>query len=270
MPVRLSLTLRGPAPDGPHAHASGLRALVYASIARGDPALAQWLHTANQPKPLTVGPLRTADDNPELHSVLLTSTADPFSDALLHGLPEEGSEIRLGPQTYTVAERRLICRVSFGSIVQDLPDSPAVTIRLLTPTAHHAPGTLRRTILTPQPRLYLGSWLARWNLSCDLLIPETLLSAAEEYIVVSGFRGGTVAVPLDARRTFIGYIGTVQFTVLGNAPEARQLRETLWALARFAEFCGTGVETMRGMGQTRLVRRPDPDTPTRHGHPLCG
>jgi len=201
---------------------------------------------------------------------MLTSTADPFSDALLQGLPAEGSELRLGSQTYTVAERRLICRVSFGSIVRDLPSDPIVTVRLLTPTAHHAPGSVRRTTLTPSPRLYVGSWLTRWNLSCELSIPDALLDAVDDYVVISGFRGGTVAVPLDAGRTFLGFSGTVQFTVLCDTAEACRVREVLWSLARFAEFCGTGVETMRGMGQTRLVRPASNAKSTDHERALRG
>jgi len=51
---------------------------------------------------------------------------------------------------------------------------------------------------------------------------------------------------------FIGFQGSVRFQVLKPDTLDTDAMRALWALARLASYSGTGVETMRGMGQTRL------------------
>ena len=68
---------------------------------------------------------------------------------------------------------------------------------------------------------------------------------------IGACEGVTRRVELEAGRWLTGFVGTVRFTLLKPQELPPQARTALLALARFATFSGTGVETMRGMGQTR-------------------
>lgn len=261
MPVRLEMLLYGPKPPTPFAHSSGLRAIVYGAIQRADTKIASWLHEVNQPKPFTIGPILSHQDQPDYHTVEITATVDDIGAVLLAGLPQAGEAFRLGPDTYISEDLRITRRRTYYELLEQPPEGPSVTVRLHTPTAHHAPGPVRKTIIVPDPRLYLGSWYGRWNLSAEEEIPEDAFEGLAAATVVSAFRGTSRAVQLDRKRLFIGFTGVVQFTVLDDGGPYEEFVRILWQLARFAEFCGTGIETMRGMGRTRLL----PRFPTAYG-----
>lgn len=253
MPARIRLTLLGPA-TGPHRHADGLRAVALAAIRRAMPSLAAAIHDANQPNPLTVGPLLRSADDPQVHTVELGCIADAVVEPLLHGLPRPGRRVLLGRTPYDVGGVDLCAKAAF----EDLASSPAgaaIPVRLLTPTAHHAPGAVRRSVVVPDPALYFGSWFRRWNLYGPAPFAESLLDAVAAQMAIRCFEGGTRAVRLDRQRVFIGFAGRVEFAVLDGPTPPDQIAAAAWALARLAEYCGTGVETMRGMGQTRLESR---------------
>jgi CRISPR-associated endoribonuclease Cas6 len=256
------MILEGPAPPGPHRHADGLRAVVLSAIGRSDPELGRWLHDANQPKPLAIGPLETVPDDPGILAVEVSVTADPVIEPLLTGLPRTGAPIVLGRCRYTLRDARVVRAATFDEMCAEPPPGHSIRIRLLTPTAHHQPGTLRRSIVVPDPRLYLGSWLGRWNLFANMPFDAEFLEAAAESVVVSAFEGRTRAAPLDGRRVFLGFVGMVEFRALDGGRPAAPIAAAMWALARFAEFGGTGIETMRGMGQTRIAGG------SCHAHPL--
>lgn len=262
MPARIQLILEGPKPPGPHRHADGLRAVVLAAIGRSDPDLGKWLHDANQPKPIAIGPLEPVHDAPSLLAVTVAVTADPAVDPLVMGLPRPGAGITLGAARYVLRESSIVASVGYTEMCAEPPPGHSIRIRLLTPTAHHQPGPVRRSAVVPDPRLYLGSWLGRWNLFSDVPFDAQFLEAAAESVVVSAFEGGTRAARLDGRRVFLGFVGSVEFTVLDGGRPAAPISAVMWALARFAEFGGTGVETMRGMGQTRIIGDGS------HAHPL--
>ncbi|NLH98664.1 MAG: CRISPR system precrRNA processing endoribonuclease RAMP protein Cas6 [Chthonomonadales bacterium] len=254
MPARVRLVLDGPKPAGPHRHADGLRAVVLAAIGRSDPALGRWLHDANQPKPIAVGPLEPGGNSGGSWAVEISVTADEVLQPLLDGLPRLRCPITLGRDRYALRDARIVAASTFAGLSADLPTEPAIRLRLLTPTAHHQPGTVRRSIVVPDPRLYVGSWFGRWNLFADTRLDDALLSAVEEAVVISAFVGGTRAARLDGKRVFIGFVGDVELRIIEADRTVAPLAAALWSLARFAEYCGTGVETMRGMGQTRIIR----------------
>lgn len=258
MPLRVRVTLQGPKPSSPHAHADGLRAIVLSAVTRSNPALGDWLHNANQPKPLAVGPLLTHDETDGIHSVEISCTADDLCHLLVASLPSPGSTLRLGTCRYEVRDLRPVAQVTFEELYWAPPPGRVIGVHLLTPTAHHAAGERRRAVVVPDSQLYFGSWLGRWNLSSTIRFGETTLDALREFLVISAFQGGTSAIQLSGKRLFIGFRGTVEFTLLRASHAADAVLEAAWALARFAEFCSTGVETMRGMGWTRLARRSRP------------
>lgn len=254
MPARIRLKLAGPPAAGPHRHAEGIRALVMASIRRADPELAAAVHDANRPNPIAIGPLETTADRADESAFEIAILKDSMIEPLLEGLPRVGAAVNLGPARYVVADGCIVAAASFRDLSSLPPHDRSLRLNVLTPTAHHAPGAVRRTIVVPDPRLYAGSWLGRWNLFADARFDPALLNAVAQCVVVSAFSGGTRAIKLDGRRVFIGFVGSVTFHVLDASSGADDVAAALWTLARFAEYSGTGVETMRGMGCTRIAQ----------------
>ncbi|HSV72143.1 MAG TPA: CRISPR system precrRNA processing endoribonuclease RAMP protein Cas6 [Chthonomonadales bacterium] len=255
MPAILALTLEGRAPPNPFRHADGLRALVLASVARADRALATAIHDANQPKPYAMGPLEAAPGPPGRLRCEIGCAADWAAEAIMAGLPPKGARIDLGRDEFRFEGAQAVRRASYAEMLDAGPEGHTIHLRLTTPTAHHASGPTRRTIVVPDPTLYAGSWLRRWNLFAGTPFSAALLEAVAERVVVGAFSGGTHAVALDRRRVFLGFVGHAHLVILPTGNDGPDpLPSALWALARLAEYCGTGVDTMRGMGRTRILR----------------
>lgn len=253
MPARIRIVLEGPNPPGPHRHADGLRAVVLGAIQRANPELGTWLHDANQPKPIAIGPLQPFDGRDGMWAVEVSALADDLIEPLMAGLPSVGASVRLGRTGYLVRDVGIVETRGFEEMAEATNPQPVIRLRIITPTAHHAAGAVRRSIVVPDPRLYIGSWLGRWNLFADAPYDLELLEAVADSVVVSAFAGRTRAERLDGRRIFIGFVGSVEFRVLDCGRPIEPIAAAVWSLARFAEFSGTGVETMRGMGQTRIA-----------------
>jgi CRISPR/Cas system endoribonuclease Cas6 (RAMP superfamily) len=79
-----------------------------------------------------------------------------------------------------------------------------------------------------------------------------LLETVRIHVGISVCHGGTETVLLEAKRRFIGFVGAVTFCVLKPEVVTSEEKAALAALVRFSNYCGTGVETTRGMGQTRV------------------
>ena len=113
----------------------------------------------------------------------------------------------------------------------------------------------RKVAPLPDPELAFTSWWHKWNCMMDYLRRERIPEALRDYLpllAVARMAGRTERVLLDGSRPFIGFVGEISVKLLAPAAMPAELRARLRALARFAEYCGTGAETLRGMGQTRV------------------
>jgi CRISPR-associated endoribonuclease Cas6 len=255
MPHRLHFTFRGDPPEQPFQHAAGLRALALRWISEADPELGASLHSSGRPKPYTLSPLWSPRGEPGVVRWEVTVLTDWLLEPLEAGVRKCGPEVRLGPQRFELERWERGRGVAWHGLL-DGPPASDWTLRLHSPTAHHATGPFRKSVVLPTPELYWGSWYQRWNLYAppELRMEDSfLLETVAERIAVSGCAGQTETVPLDAGRAFLGFTGEVRFTLLQPKETAPELRAALTALARLAPYCGTGVETMRGMGQTELL-----------------
>lgn len=267
MPLKIRLTLQGPPADGEGAfasfrHVSGVRGWVYRCLEREDPVLAGELHGDTWPKPIAASPLWRREGAWGLEfSVLL----DPLGDVLRRGLEAEGRRLVLGGEEFTVTDVRVGGRVSYDELCAEgeLPDP--LRIEFVTPTAHQhtltvagedgAPRKQRKVAPLPDPALAFTSWWHKWNCMMDYLRRERIPETLRDYLpllAVARMAGRTERVLLDGSRPFIGFVGEIAVKLLAPAAVPADLRARLRALARFAEYCGTGVETLRGMGQTRV------------------
>jgi CRISPR-associated endoribonuclease Cas6 len=239
MPLKIRITLAGEPPANPFQHATGLRALVL-----------RWLQTADQAKPFRISPLQTEREERSRSWFETAVLADEIATPLMQGVKGSREEIRLGPQIFRLLSAEVVDAVSWQELLTPAPERDTWEFQLLTPTAHHAAGLFRKSIVLPDPENYFGSWMGRWNLCCEGKLDAALKERIAERVVVTACEGGTRAVRLDAGRTFIGFQGRVRFALLKPETAPAEAKTALTALARFASYCGTGVDTMRGMGQT--------------------
>ena len=250
MPLVMRFLLQGEGPTNPHQHNAGLRAMVLGWIAAVQPGLAETFHEAGKPKPYTIGPLAQANRDSSCFD--LSILTDWLAPIVLDGAARCNPAVRLGPQRFELStEPAIVSRCEWSELMEH-PAARPWAIELVTPTAHHATGKPRRAIVAPDPTLYFGSWLGRWKSCSTLPMPEPVDLSIRDALVLSAFRGGTGAVRLDGVRTFIGFVGEATFDMAPGLEADPETEACLGALASLANFSGTGVETMRGMGQTRL------------------
>jgi len=231
---------------------SGLRAVVYHWIALADPDTAAFLHDANQPKPFVISPIHH-ERGAEL-SFTLAITADWLTELFLRGVRLGGPHIELGRRPFRLLEMPEVVReIDWHQLQSGGEHAYRWRLRLLTPTAHHAAGALRKAVPLPSPENYFGTWLSRWSLLTDQPANLALRQLVEDRVIVSDCSGATKRVELGKERVFVGFVGDVTFEIRrpGEVPYAH--RQALNAAVRLSEFCGTGVETLSGMGQTMLL-----------------
>ena len=243
-------------------HANGLRAWVYRALDAVDAAFAREMHADGWPKPVTLSPLWWREGCWVLELAILY---DPMTALLLQGMAATGKAITLGRETYTVGDVRIDTPVALEDFLRVPAEPRRWQVDFLTPTAHQqtmhpeddAPTTdkMRKSLPLPDPTLAFTSWFHKWNgllarLQCEPM-PASILRFFP-YLVVSRFEGRTLGIPLQPRRPFIGYIGMAVFQLLDNLDISPAEWAMLHTLAAFANYCGTGAELMRGMGQTRV------------------
>jgi len=260
MPIRLRFHLRGDAPTHPFQHMSGLRALVLEWVGRTQPARSAVLHDENQPKPYSLSPLRAGEGAAGQFWFEASLLDDRLAPLLQEAAAQEG-EMWLGRQRFELAsppERR--ADIAWEELIShEVCERPCMMVRLLTPTAHHAAGPCRKAVLAPSPETYFKGWLNRWNLCAGrwgcapFAIDESVAAAIDSHVVIAAFSGGTEIVrDLDPGRHFVGFVGEVSFEILKPRTLSHGLRASLEGLCRLGHYSGTGIETMRGMGQTKV------------------
>jgi CRISPR-associated endoribonuclease Cas6 len=200
-----------------------------------------------QQKPFSAGPLIPASTESahdwKWRAAWLRDELPPAS-ALA---PEQ---IRVGHVTCTVTEARHRA-ISHTQLAAD-PHPQVVTVEFRSPTyfSHN-----NSTVVTPDPRLIVGSWQRRWNASLPaghpLSISDTSWQRTQRDIRLSEFdlRTERHDSGRDSRRT--GFTGWATLRTTGKA--SAEAQALLGTLARFAEFSGTGAQTTHGFGATALA-----------------
>lgn len=144
---------------------------------------------------------------------------------------------------------------------EDLADAPPVDgfrLTLLSPAYFSQGG---QHITTPDVRLIVGSWRRRWNASLpddsELFIDAALWRDTHLALHITGsglqteIRDTGYRVGRGSYRQQPGLTGTATLRLESGAPG--EVRRALGALARFAEYCGTGAQVTHGFGATRTT-----------------
>jgi CRISPR-associated endoribonuclease Cas6 len=241
MPMIIELRLRAPgrdyAPNTVQLH--GLACELFEGSSCDD--------HGGQEKSFSVWPLTTVPDGWLLRAAWLGA-----------GLPQAVmaacGELRVGPVACTVSDVALR-PVSFG----DLAGSAAcdgARLEFRSPAYFSQNG---ERVVAPDPRLIAGSWRRRWNASVggadDLGIGDEEWRDLHRALRFTEFDLRTVKRDTGYGRQQPGFTGTATMRFAkGTSAEARA---RFGALARFAEFCGTGAQTTHGFGATTATLLPD-------------
>jgi CRISPR-associated endoribonuclease Cas6 len=243
MPAVIELRLRAERPlDATTKQLHGLACAVF----EGPQSNA---HTGAE-KPFTVWPLARDGDEPRTGWLLRTAwlrTRLPQSVLAAYG------KLRLGHVTWTVTD------VAYRPATHlELASGPAVAAARLTfrsPTYFSQNGT---DVVVPEPRLIVGSWRRRWNASLPegdpLGIDDDAWREIHHALRLTAFDLRTERMDSGLGRDRSGFMGSATLRLDKDAPIVACAR--YGALARFAEFCGTGAQTTHGFGATQVVVEP--------------
>lgn len=121
------------------------------------------------------------------------------------------------------------------------------------PIALHSPTAFRQgehRTTTPQPQLWVTGWLRRWNAFANVGLPEeAVLEYVDTHVRVERLDLRTTQVHLGSY-SITGMVGEVEWKADGSSPYLLRLVNTL---IDYAAYCGTGLQTSQGMGQTGRV-----------------
>jgi CRISPR-associated endoribonuclease Cas6 len=231
-------------------------ALFLGLLRRADPVAAKAIHDANHRKPFALSPLRIdSSAGAVAPAALSVSSWNPSITRLLSTALGQALEL----QVAVCARPALLVDVTPSAPigVRDLATSVGggpVEVRFLSPTFFsigRRNGHQRYSLL-PEAELVVRSWLHAWT--------EAGGSVPNESWTIPGWLGDRVAVRhivglstvvVDAPKTALtGFTGHVAYSWTSPEPWGLDL---LAALARFAEYCGTGAKTGFGFGQTRCA-----------------
>jgi CRISPR-associated endoribonuclease Cas6 len=204
-------------------------------------ALGDAIH-ASQEKPFSVWPLRKVPGGWLLRAAWLPS-------GFPHGTLTACGRLRLGPVTCTVTD--LAVRPAAHA---DLADVPLVDGARLT---LHSPAYFSRSgsqAADADPRLIVGSWRRRWNASLPaghrLAVSDQLFRDIHLALHVTG-TGLRTESRDNGYLSRPGLIGTA--TLRLEAGASPTTRRGFAALARFAEYAGTGAQVTHGFGATKVT-----------------
>jgi CRISPR-associated endoribonuclease Cas6 len=244
-----------------------LAAQFLAWVAALDPELSSKLHDeSNLPRPYTVSNFFDLP-KPNKGLVYLPAGSDIWFrvtclqpelsvflvDCLMPSLPKEvtvgDAVFVLDDATWSPEDHPWAGWVNYAGLIEnDFLGRAGRKLRFqfASATAFHTRGTHLPYIL---PELAVPSWLKDWNAFAPVTFPAEIRKAIHRGVAVSYYKMQTLPVRYG-KATLVGGIGHCTFNLLSPDP---YLRHVANVLASFSFYCGTGVKTALGMGQTRRL-----------------
>jgi CRISPR-associated endoribonuclease Cas6 len=200
----------------------------------------------DQDKPFSVWPLIPVPDGWLLRAAWLPGG---FPQSVLAAC----GQVRIGPKACTVTDLALR-PVPFAELAGG-PPCGGVRLDFRSPAYFSRNGS---RVVTPDPRLIVGSWRRRWNACADpgLAIDDDQWRAVSQSLRLTEFDLRTRRRDTGYGRQQQGFTGTATLHLDNAAPPG--VRTAFAALARFAEFSGTGAQTTHGFGATAVALLPAP------------
>ena len=200
---------------------------------------------AGQRKPWSVWPLLVggSPEEWEWRAAWLPDTIPPAAALAVDVL-------RVGHVSCMVTESRQR-RASHAALASGPPLTQAL-VTFASPAYFAQNGT---DTVTPDPRLIIGSWRRHWNASLPdgdpLAITDAEGTQLTRLLTLGAFDLRTERRDNGHGRDRLGFTGSAALHLARTAPAAS--RKAFGALARFAEYCGTGAQTTHGFGATTVT-----------------
>jgi CRISPR-associated endoribonuclease Cas6 len=257
------MKLQGLPPDDLTEHSQALQALIYRWIDSVDPEKAAQLHDGadgidgkRSMKPFSIAPLKAVGD--KRLALSITSLDDDLARLICAGALLYNQPVRLKAKSthhsYSLdpqIEHEVHC--DWTDFLANAVPATAWKVTLVSPTACKIKGRINPA---PLPSNYFASWFRRWESFSTKALPQLdILDFVEARVDVAALQGATKGVPIAPQeKPYPGFYGAVLFSVHKPTAKDRAYLEALDTLVAFAEFAGTGAQTMRGMGLTRTTR----------------
>lgn len=170
-------------------------------------------------------------------------------DSALPSRAATAETLRMGNVNFLVTEKRQH-RVPHAGLASG-PPLRAATVTFGSPTYFSQNGV---DAVIPDPRLIVGSWWRRWNMSLPgghpLAISDEEWTAMSQILTLAAFDLRTESRDTGYGRDRAGFTGSAILRLTRKVPLAA--RKIFGALARFSEYCGTGAQTAHGFGATSV------------------
>ena len=223
-----------------------------------DGGLSARLHDGSAPGAFALSPLmglprrlREGDACWARVGLLNPEMEDAFVSTLEHGFWRE--PLSLGEFPFRVSDVLLGARerepwsgrISFEDLIENTIPLESADVEIASPLAFKR-GDVHYPL--PEPELFFGNLLRRWNDVASIPLPRIL---EWEAVGISFLNLRTEPFPLRRGGTVVGCLGRVRF-VFRCEPAQRYL---FHLLLRFAFYAGVGVKTAQGMGMCRMLPR---------------
>jgi CRISPR-associated endoribonuclease Cas6 len=230
-------------------------------IEKDDRTLSAYLHDGQSEKPFTLSHLEGKLES-QSHQILLRS-GNTYSFTITALYPPLCQWLAKWLETLpsTIALQNAILPLSLVNISlppqtykqlfdAEIPSDRNISLRFITPTGFRSKG---HHLPLPIPRNIFQSYLRRWkDFSGYSGNGDEFLAWIEEVVFVSRHEIKSSRATVGKQGTVTGFTGVVEFGVDRKAENHPDYERLLYALARFAPYCGTGHKTTFGLGQTRF------------------
>lgn len=148
------------------------------------------------------------------------------------------------------------------TIMQPL-EHPALGLRLhfhtCTSFRRNAPNGFKSNLSLPVPRYVFQSYLRQWEALSPANLPVQIAPFLEHYVWVRyhSIRTSRALFAGGQRGKVVGFSGRVEFGLPRQSDLPREMRrdwrhylDVMRLLAAFSFYCGTGISTSSGLGQT--------------------
>lgn len=213
------------------------------------------LHDADRRKPFALSPL-TVDMRSEsvAEATLVINVWDVALSQLLGAALEAALDLRVnvGGASAVVVDVTVEPPVRLSALVA-MSAPPSVRVSFESPTffSHGRRFGRQRYGLLPIPEQVTRSWLRAWQSAGGpgpTPEPVDFLTFGER-VALRGVHDLSTKVVRGEKTALTGFTGQVSFAWVGEEAWGGRF---LVALARFAEYCGTGAKTGHGFGRTSV------------------
>lgn len=236
-----------------------LHAWLLQQVHATKPQLSAYLHDGESEKGFTISPLSGAVDVSGqsihlyencLYSWKVTALTQSFASWLFSWLLNLPKSIDLSNVTLDICDCEIAVSPQTYSELGKSFTEKSVALTFTTPTSfrhkgHHLP--------IPYPENVFHSYLRRWNHFSNQPVDQNIfLQWVDTNVMIRRHYLTSHKIAVGKRGSVIGFTGAVEFTLSKQGSLHSEYTRLLFVLCHLSPYCGTGVKTTFGLGQTQL------------------